>query len=466
MYFFFLLIFQIAPNYHTLSQQSRDSGLNQIRMAIQAHNNKRNVPVSSSIPLQPSQSTNAVPSMKPNVPRMGISKTHRLIDEQRYNSIPVTTNPPKSAPRVESIERVKFLNGSIGSTGSSRKESNVSVTTSDRKSSTTSTGSLHKSRLSDVKPRYLEPKKIYVAPPEPEHKPVLRVNNRSNNSSRTASPVIAHNRKMADSKTSQDSNISLDSLSSPHRKKSSIISSKHTSKESLSYYNSHGKNAKGITQKENLETKSQVSLRNARNRIGSASSTHSASHSSSLAMANRAVNNLKSKSTDTSPGNAPKSFFTQRSRNILLKKQHVTTRTTMPVASVVPIQLPTSARERNKLRSQLGVVNVPLPPPSSASTVKSTTIRKSTPKTAIPPNKTTPSSNHFNNKIDLTKEKNEKNTAKKRQVVSAGAIKQKESQPITCEEVIFDESITYSRLERSSTFCKESSDITDLVQID
>lgn len=408
------------------SHQSRDSGLNQIRMAIQAHNNKSLTSNKAPIPLQPSQSSNTIPmshQMKPNVPKMGISKTHRFVDEHRFSSYP-GNSAKQNPPKMEIVERVKVMNGSGGSNTSSRKSSNVSNGLST---------SLPKSRLADVKPRYLEPKKVHIAPPE-----IQKISNKSNASSRTASPTVVRSRKMADSKTSQDSNISLDSLSSPHRKKSSVISSKNTSKESLTFYH-HGKG-----QKENIDKniKGPPSVRSARSRIGSGSSTQSASHLSSLAAANRTVRNLKSKSTDTSPGNAPKSFFTQRSRNILMKREQKVTTTNSQ-----PIQLPTSARERNKLRAQLGVASVPLPPTS-----KTIPLRKST----------TASNNRTKVSTDLTKVKNEKNNVKKRQEQVLV-----DTNVVTNESVVEENNFsTTSRLERSSTFCKESSDITDLVTID
>lgn len=439
--FNFVSLFQLNSNYQIVSHQSRDSGLNQIRMAIQAHNNKSNRPVP--VPLQPSQSSNTIPSsMKPNVPRMGISKTHRFIDEHRFSSYP--GNYKQTAPKVETVERLKVMNGSGGSNASSRKSSNVSGISDAKPPSNGLSTSLPKSRLADVKPRYLEPKKVHMVPPE-----ITKVGNKSNTSSRTASPSVARNRKMVESKTSQDSNISLDSLSSPHRKKSSIISSKNTSKESLTTFYHHIKG-----QKENIDknVKAPLSARSARSRIGSGSSTQSASHSSSLTAANRTVRNLKSKSTDTSPGNAPKSFFTQRSRNILMKREQ-------KVTPAAPIQLPTSARERNKLRAQLGVATVPLP---TTTMTKSNPLRKSG-SAVNPSNRSKSSTGAGNSKPDLTKVKNEKNIAKKRQEPVAAA-------PIQ-DTIVYEsgDDITYSttsRLERSSTFCKESSDITDLVTIE
>lgn len=411
-------------------------------MAIQAHNNKSNRP--APVPLQPSHSSSS--TMKPNVPKMGISKTHRFIDEHRFGSYP--GNVKQSIPKPEpTVERLKLMNGSNGSTASSRKSSNVSAMSEARQISNLSGTSLPKSRLADVKPRYLEPKKLHVAPPE-----ITKIGNKSNASSRTASPTVARNRKMVDSKTSQDSNISMDSLTSPYCKKSSIISSKNTSKESLTFFNNHphGKDQ----QKENIDKNSKrpMSTRSARSRIGSGSSTQSASHSSSLTAANRTVRNLKSKSTDTSPGNAPQSFFTQRSRNILMKREQKCVKS-IPVA---PIQLPTSARERNKLRSQLGISNVPLPPTTMT---KANPLRKSASAASTASNVSSRSkSSQAPTKMDnLTKVKNEKNIEKKKQEATA---------PIVYERVEDISSTTTSRLERSSTFCKESSDITDLVTIE
>ncbi|XP_063698531.1 uncharacterized protein LOC134829410 [Culicoides brevitarsis] len=427
---------KLNSNYQIASYQSRDSGLNQIRMAIQAHNNKSNR-APAPVPLQPSVST--ATANKPNVPKMGMgSKTHRFVDETRFGSLP--TAMTKQIPRAENVERLKVAQNGGNSTGSSRKSSNFSVLSEAKNSSSSGvSSSLPKSRLADVKPRYLEPKKLHVAE-------ITRgVGNKSNASSRTASPTVVRKNKMADSKASQDSNISLDSLTSPMRKKSSIISSKHTSKESLTaFYQANG--MKG-PQKENVDKNGKASsVRSARSRIGSGSSTQS--HSSSLAPANRTVRNLKSKSTDTSPGNAPKSFFTQRSRNILMKREQKFG-SSVPVP--VPVQLPTSARERNKLRSQLGVSNVPLPVTAKTTTSKAMAnpLRKSASATSAASNKSTTA------KIDVTKAKNEKN--KKKSPVQA---------TIVYERVEELSGSTTSRLERSSTFCKESSDITDLVTIE
>lgn len=444
-------MFQLNSNYQIVSHQSRDSGLNQIRMAIQAHNNKSNRP--GPIPLQPSQSS---ATMKPNVPKMGISKTHRFIDENRFGSYPVHVRQFQ-APKVEpTVERLKVMNGSGGSNASSRKSSNVSGLSEPKQVNGISGTSLPKSRLADIKPRYLEPKKLHVVPPE-----ITKIGNKSNASSRTASPTVARNRKMIESKTSQDSNISMDSLTSPYRKKSSIISSKNTSKESLTVFNHHphGKDY----QKENIDknVKRPVSTRSARSRIGSGSSTQSASHSSSLTAANRTVRNLKSKSTDTSPGNAPKSFFTQRSRNILMKREQKSV-TNIPVA---PIELPASARERNKLRAQLGVSSVPLPVSTTTMMSKTNPLRKSASSASNASNRSKSSS--VSTKIDLTKVKNEKNIAKKRQETAVVVAPIAPIENTIVYERVEDLSYsTTSRLERSSTFCKESSDITDLVTIE
>lgn len=370
---------------------------------------------------------------------MGISKTHRFIDEHRFSSYPGNLKPTTAVPKIETVERLKVANGSSGSNASSRKSSNV-MQSDGKQSSNLSSTSLPKPRLADVKPRYLEPKKVYVAE-------ITKIGNKSNASSRTASPTVARNRKMVESKTSQDSNISLDSLSSPHRKKSSIISSKNTSKESLTFYH-HAKD-----QKENIDKngKRQIGVRSARSRIGSGSSTQSASHSSSLTAANRTVRNLKSKSTDTSPGITPKSFFTQRSRNILMKREQKVV--------AAPIQLPTSARERNKLRSELGVANVPLPVTTIS---KMNPLRKSGSTSVTSSNRSKSATTTTSTKPDLTKVKNEKNVAKQKPP--------KVVDPVD-NSIVYESSdeITYtmtSRLERSSTFCKESSDITDLVTIE
>lgn len=423
-----------------LSQQSRDSGLNQIRMAIQAHNNRRSAPPAS-IPIQPSQSAATV--LKPsNVPKMGTGKMHKILEQFQHESQPMvplqkTASGPAIIQKRDTVT-MRFLNGSSGVANHTKQSSKITSKPASKPSSITSenqhtatnlnksNGSLHKSRLADVKPRYLEPRKI-VQPPE------VHQNNKtgSNFSSRTASPSVVRRGKMNDSKASHESNISLDSLTSPNVKKGSV-SSRNTSKESLASHDRlriNPKRSVPIANGTRIPTKP---------KHGSGSSSHSSSIATNHRLASvRSVSSTKSKSSDASPSSVTnhKSFFTQRSREILSKRA-IEEKQKIENA----INSATTARERNKLRAQLGIK--PLAPVRTILAPK--TMKK----------------------VDTTtREKNLKNIAKKQEADIIGA-KDEPSPGADLSTVPIEEPVAYSRLERSSTFCKETSDNPDIVQID
>lgn len=442
-----------------LTQQSRDSGLNQIRLAIQAHNNRRSAPPAPvSALIQPSQSSAAV--LKPsNVPKMGTAKMHKVLDQFRHdthNMVPLqkTASGPTVQPKTTAAT-MRFLNGSsTGATNHSKQSSDLgskinskltskhtskpsSITSEKHHTAVSgvnlnkSNSSLHKSRLADVKPRYLEPRKV-VQPPE------LKPNKSGSNfSSRTASPSVVRRTKRSDSKASQESNISLDSLTSPNVKKGSV-SSRNTSKESLTSHDRvrihPNKRQVPVANGTRIPTKPKPS-------------SGSSSHSSSIAtnhrlISVRSISSNKSKSSDASPNSVTnhKSFFTPRSREILSKRA-IEEKQKIENA----INSATTARERNKLRAQLGIRPM----------VTAPVVTRVSPSTAP----------KLLRKLDsTTREKNLKNIAKKHE--SENIEGEKDEATVTASEVAVEETIVYSRLERSSTFCKETSDNPDIVQID